>query len=65
MEKEKKLTYFALSTIALMLVVIVPGSNQVVADMTTSDEMTDLNGINVAVYYGTSLTAGLLLSTSS
>ncbi|MHA1637620.1 MAG: BPL-N domain-containing protein [Candidatus Thorarchaeota archaeon] len=57
MLKERRLTYLALSAIALMLFVAIPGQNQVMAESIVPAAITDLTGLNVAVYYGTDLSA--------
>ena len=55
MEIDRRITWFAISTIALLLVVSIPGNNVAAADTTPAQSITDLTGLRVAVYYGTSL----------
>ena len=53
MKLDRKLTWITLSTIILLLVVSVPGQQEVSAEFTTAQARVDLTGLKVAVYEGT------------
>ncbi len=56
MKFDRKLTWVTLSTIMILLVVSVPRHQETAAaEFTIADELVDLAGLKVAVYYATSL----------
>jgi len=53
---ERNLARLAMATLVFMLMIsLIPQQYETAAEFTTSQERTDLTGIKVAVYWGTTL----------